>query len=82
MSRELGWAALAIPEAHGGAGAGDRRAYAVLFEETGQVARPCSPLLLTGVPGGAAILECGDESQRASFLPGNCDGRSDGDAMP
>jgi alkylation response protein AidB-like acyl-CoA dehydrogenase len=67
MSCELGWAALAIPEAYGGAGAGARE-LGTIFEELGrQVA--CAPLFSTVCLGVGAILECGDEAQRAELLP-------------
>jgi alkylation response protein AidB-like acyl-CoA dehydrogenase len=67
MARELGWAGLAIPEAHGGAG-GSFADLAVLLEETGR-ALACAPLFATSCLGAAAILECGDEAQAAAFLP-------------
>ncbi len=66
MASELGWAALAIPEAYGGIGAGAQE-LGVVFEEMGR-ACACAPLFSTRCLGAAAILECGDEAQRAEWL--------------
>jgi alkylation response protein AidB-like acyl-CoA dehydrogenase len=66
MASELGWSALAIPEAHGGVGAGDEE-LATVFEEMGR-ACACAPLFSTVCLGVGAILECGDEAQRTAFL--------------
>ncbi|HEY2510233.1 MAG TPA: acyl-CoA dehydrogenase family protein [Polyangiaceae bacterium] len=67
MARELGWAALAIPEEDGGVGAG-WEAVAALFEETGK-ALLCAPLFSTVCLGASAIVECGDRAQRSALLP-------------
>jgi alkylation response protein AidB-like acyl-CoA dehydrogenase len=67
MAGELGWAALALPEAYGGVG-GSFADLAVVLEETGR-ALACAPLFSTVCLGAAAILELGDEAQRAALLP-------------
>ena len=67
MTTELGWAALAIPEAYGGAGGG-AEALGALFEEMGRHVA-CAPLFSTVCLGAAAILECGDDAQRSALLP-------------
>ena len=72
MARELGWAALAVPEEDGGVGAG-WEAVAALFEETGK-ALLCAPLFSTVCLGASAIVECGDPAQRASLLPALVEG--------
>jgi alkylation response protein AidB-like acyl-CoA dehydrogenase len=66
MATELGWAAMAIPEAYGGAGAGAEELGAV-FEEMGRHVA-CAPLFSTVCLGAGAILACGDDEQRARFL--------------
>jgi alkylation response protein AidB-like acyl-CoA dehydrogenase len=67
MATELGWAALGIPEAYGGAGAGSEELGAI-FEEMGRHVA-CAPLFSTVCLGAAAIVECGDDRQRAELLP-------------
>jgi alkylation response protein AidB-like acyl-CoA dehydrogenase len=66
MASELGWSILAIPEEYGGVGAGAEE-LATLFEEMGRLCA-CAPLFSTVCLGVGAILEHGDETQRASFL--------------
>jgi alkylation response protein AidB-like acyl-CoA dehydrogenase len=66
MAGELGWSALAIPEAFGGAGAGAWELAAV-FEEMGR-ACACAPLFSTVCLGAQTILEGGDEAQKAELL--------------
>ena len=67
MADELGLLGLAIPEAHGGAGAG--------FTELGIVAQEmgralfCGPFLSTAVLAAAALLESADDAAQRSWLP-------------
>lgn len=68
ISGELGWPALAIPEAYGGAGFGIVELAAVM-EELGRALLP-SPFFATVCLGATAILEAGTEAQRAARLPG------------
>ena len=67
MASELGWSALTIPEAYGGAAAG-AEALGTIFEELGRHVA-CAPLFSTVCLGVGAILECGDDAQRAELLP-------------
>src|SRR4030088_327999 len=67
MARELGWAALGIPQEHGGAGAG-LEAMVALFEETGR-RLACAPPFATACLGASAIALCGDDAQRGALLP-------------
>jgi acyl-CoA dehydrogenase len=68
---ELGWLALTIPEAFGGAGLGWVD-LVVLLEETGRTLFP-SPLVSTTLVA-AALRESGSEAQRARWLPLLADG--------
>lgn len=63
---ELGWLGLLVPETHGGAGLSWVDVI-VLLEATGRALLP-SPLLAT-VLASAALVEHGNEAQRARFLP-------------
>ena len=67
LARELGLAALAIPEAHGGAGLGWIEVAAVA-EELG-AALACVPFLSSACVATAAILACASEPQQAAMLP-------------
>jgi alkylation response protein AidB-like acyl-CoA dehydrogenase len=63
---ELGWTGLALPEALGGAGL-SLVELCIVLEELGRCLAPV-PFLPT-VIAAAAILEAGDEAQRAQWLP-------------
>ncbi len=63
---ELGWMGLALPEDHGGAGLSIVELCLVL-EELGRCLAPV-PVLPTAIAA-TAILEVGDEAQRAEWLP-------------
>ena len=63
---ELGWAGIAVPEAHGGTGFGWQALGAILTETGRQLT--ASPLLATVVVGTAALLR-GSGTQQASHLP-------------
>ncbi|HTJ42358.1 MAG TPA: acyl-CoA dehydrogenase family protein [Kofleriaceae bacterium] len=67
LAHELGLAALAIPEAHGGAGLGWVEIVAVA-EELGR-AVACVPFLSSACLATAAILECASPSQQADLFP-------------
>jgi alkylation response protein AidB-like acyl-CoA dehydrogenase len=68
---ELGWPALAIPEAHGGLGLGVAET-AVVFEELG---RRLAPLPYLGAVLAARAIELGgDPAQAARWLPGIAEG--------
>ena len=62
---ELGWAGIAVPEAHGGTGFGWQALGAILTETGRQLT--ASPLLATVVVGTAALLR-GSGTQQASLL--------------
>jgi alkylation response protein AidB-like acyl-CoA dehydrogenase len=62
----LGWPGLTVPEQYGGAGLGWID-LVVLLEETGRTLFP-SPLVSTTLAE-AALLQLGDEAQRARWLP-------------
>jgi alkylation response protein AidB-like acyl-CoA dehydrogenase len=66
-SRELGWSALVVPEANGGAGLGWIELVA-LAEEAGR-ALTSLPLLSTVALATGVLLEGADEPQRAALLP-------------
>ncbi len=68
---ELGWTGLALPEAHGGAGLTPIE-LAIVLEELGRSLAPV-PFLPTCLAAWA-VLELGDEAQRAAWLPGICSG--------
>jgi acyl-CoA dehydrogenase len=63
---ELGWAGIAVPEAHGGTGFGWQALGAILTETGRQLT--ASPLLATVVVGTAALLR-GSAAQQAAHLP-------------
>ena len=63
---KLGWAGIAVPEAHGGTGFGWQARGAILTETGRQLT--ASPLLATVVVGTAALLR-GSGTQQASHLP-------------
>ncbi len=63
---ELGWLGLALPEALGGAGLGPVE-LAIVAEELGRRLAP-APFLPTALAA-AALLEAGDASQQAAWLP-------------
>jgi alkylation response protein AidB-like acyl-CoA dehydrogenase len=67
LARELGLAALAIPEAHGGAGLTWVEVAAVAEELGGALA--CVPFLSSACLATAAILGCAGPAQQAALLP-------------
>ena len=67
MATELGLLGIAIPEEHGGAGAGFAELGLVL-QEMGR-ALLCSPFLATAVLAAQALLAAGDEAAQARWLP-------------
>jgi alkylation response protein AidB-like acyl-CoA dehydrogenase len=69
----MGWQGLIFPEQYGG-GEGNFLDLVVLLEETGRALLP-GPLLST-ILGGVIILECGNEEQKSSLLPGIINGDS------
>jgi len=68
VCQELGWPALTIPEAHGGAGLSYIELVAVM-EEMGR-ALFCSPFFATICLAANALLLAGSEAQREAHLPG------------
>ncbi|MFI0350479.1 acyl-CoA dehydrogenase family protein [Actinomadura sp. 9N407] len=68
MSGELGLTGLAIPEEHGGAGAGHGEVSAVL-EELGAALTP-APFFASAVLAANVLLEAGDQEARKAYLPG------------
>ncbi|HEX2486187.1 MAG TPA: acyl-CoA dehydrogenase family protein, partial [Myxococcota bacterium] len=66
IGTELGWTALAIPEACGGLGLGPIELTALL-EPMGE-ALLCAPFFATVCLGAAAVLEAGSEAQQAEHL--------------
>jgi alkylation response protein AidB-like acyl-CoA dehydrogenase len=68
LCREIGVAALAVPERYGGAGAGLPEVCVVL-EELGRTLTP-APMLGSAVLAATAVLTCGDEAARDRLLPG------------
>ena len=73
MAGELGLSGIAVPERHGGAGAGFVEA-AIVLEETGRFLLP-GPLLST-LLATAAIVQGADDQAAGMFLPGIADGRT------
>jgi alkylation response protein AidB-like acyl-CoA dehydrogenase len=67
IATELGWPALVVPEAYGGAGLGMVELVAIL-EETGRVLLP-TPFFATSALATSVLLACGDEAARAELLP-------------
>jgi alkylation response protein AidB-like acyl-CoA dehydrogenase len=72
-AEDLGWAAVLVPEAHGGMGLGWTEA-CLLAEETGR-ALACVPLLSTACMATGALLAAADDEQRARYLPDIAAGR-------
>jgi alkylation response protein AidB-like acyl-CoA dehydrogenase len=64
---EMGWQAMAIPEAYGGAGFGFLE-LVVLLEEQGAALLP-APFFSTVVLAANALLSSGSEAQKAAWLP-------------
>ncbi|MFG3597792.1 acyl-CoA dehydrogenase family protein [Bradyrhizobium sp. RDI18] len=69
---DLGWLALAIPEAHGGLGGGAIE-IGILMEAFGR-GLVSEPYLSTVVIGTSLISECGTETQKQALLPKIADG--------
>jgi alkylation response protein AidB-like acyl-CoA dehydrogenase len=74
IGAELGWTAVAIPEAYGGLGLGPVE-LAVLLEAMGE-ALLCAPFFASACLGAPALLEAGSEAQRAEHLPAIAAGRA------
>ncbi len=70
---ELGLAGVALPEAHGGGGMG-MRALCQVFEAAGRTLSPV-PLHATLLPA-LLLADCGDEAQKAAWLPALSEGRA------
>ncbi|MCA8928478.1 MAG: acyl-CoA/acyl-ACP dehydrogenase, partial [Alphaproteobacteria bacterium] len=68
LSADLGLTALHIPEEYGGAGFGVTE-LAVACEEMGR-ALLCAPFFASTVMAATAILQAGDDDQKAAYLPG------------
>lgn len=68
LNRELGLAAVRIPEAMGGQGFGFSE-HCIVLEEMGR-ALLCAPYLATTVLGAGAILNAGTAMQQEAWLPG------------
>jgi alkylation response protein AidB-like acyl-CoA dehydrogenase len=73
IASELGWPALVVPEAHGGAGLGAVELVAIL-EETGRVLLP-SPFFATCALATSALLASGDEAAKQTYLPKIAEGQ-------
>jgi alkylation response protein AidB-like acyl-CoA dehydrogenase len=71
---ELGWTALLVPEAYGGAGLGAVELVA-LFEETG-ASLLCAPIFSTVCLATPALLLGGDAAQKERWLPAIAEGRA------
>jgi alkylation response protein AidB-like acyl-CoA dehydrogenase len=65
---EMGWAAILIPEEHGGLGYGFT-GIGIVLEESGRTLTP-SPLLGTALTGVTALTTAGTGAQCAALLPG------------
>jgi alkylation response protein AidB-like acyl-CoA dehydrogenase len=74
IGAELGWPALAIPEAYGGLGLSAVELVALL-EVMGE-ALLCAPFFSTVCLGGAALALAGSEAQKRELLPGVAQGRT------
>ncbi len=72
MADELALQGLGIPEAYGGQGFGPVELY-VVFEEMG-AALLCAPYFSTVALAANAVLQVGDEGDRATYLPGIASG--------
>ena len=64
---EMGWAAILVPEEHGGLGYGFT-GLGIVLEESGRTLTP-SPLLGTSMVGVAALIRAGSPGQCAEILP-------------
>lgn len=67
VGRELGWAALVVPEEHGGVGLGWLEAALVLGEVGASLA--CVPLFATVALGTNAVLAAATDEQKRALLP-------------
>lgn len=67
IARELGWPSIHIPEAYGGLGL-SQIDLMVLLEASGEFLL-CAPFFSTVALGANALLELGNESQKAAHLP-------------
>ena len=76
MASQLGLAGLLIPERYGGAGL-DMVELAIVMEELGR-SLACTPFFASVVLAARTIIESGDESAMASYLPGFADGSRTG----
>ena len=74
IASELGWPAVAIPEAYGGLGLGAVELTA-LMEEMGRVLL-CAPFFSSVCLAGNALLSAGSEEQKREFLPVIAEGRT------
>ena len=74
IASELGWPAVAIPEAYGGLGLGAVELTA-LMEEMGRVLL-CAPFFSSVCLAGSALLSAGSEEQKREFLPAIAEGRT------
>ena len=74
IASELGWPAVAIPEAYGGLGLGAVELTA-LMEEMGRVLL-CAPFFSSVCLAGNALLSAGSEEQKREFLPAIAEGRT------
>ena len=74
IASELGWAAVAIPEAYDGLGLGAVELTA-LMEEMGRVLL-CAPFFSSVCLAGNALLSAGSEEQKREFLPAIAEGRT------
>ncbi|MDE2466563.1 MAG: acyl-CoA/acyl-ACP dehydrogenase [Alphaproteobacteria bacterium] len=64
---EMGWAGILIPENYGGSGL-DYLSIGLVLEETGRTLT-ASPLLSTALVATAALLQAGNDRQKAEWLP-------------
>ena len=71
---EMGWAAILVPEEHGGLGYGFT-GLGIVLEESGRTLTP-SPLLVTAMAGVAALISAGSPGQCSKILPALASGRS------
>jgi alkylation response protein AidB-like acyl-CoA dehydrogenase len=74
IASELGWPAVAVPEAYGGLGLGAVE-LAALLEPMGE-ALLCAPFFSSVCLGANAILVAGSEAQKREWLPGIAQGRT------
>jgi alkylation response protein AidB-like acyl-CoA dehydrogenase len=74
IASELGWPAVAIPEAYDGLGLGAVELTA-LMEEMGRVLL-CAPFFSSVCLAGNALLSAGSEEQKREFLPAIAEGRT------